>query len=134
VDYLVTRMFDGGRLIPHHIRAANQVRGILTVKQEDDHLRHRTTLVARLTQIGSMAKPIPALFDVQLVCSTGAVWTLAGYERVTTGVMREDVLLGQAWLVTPAPLEDLRKAELEWARLAELVSQLRAEPGQSPTT
>ena len=125
-------MFDGGRLVPYHIRAANQVRGTLTVKQEQDNLRHRTTLVARLTQQSSMAKQIPPLFDVQLVCSTGDVWTLSGYERVTTGVMREDVLLGQAWLITPAPLEDLRKAELEWARLAELVEHLRT--GQSPTT
>jgi hypothetical protein len=124
-------MFDGGRLVPHHVRAANQVRGTLTVKQEEDNLRHRTTLVARLTRPGAMAKQIPPLFDVQLVCSTGEVWTLAGYERVTTGVLREDVTLGQAWLITPAPLEDLRHAELEWARLAELVAQLRAESGPS---
>jgi hypothetical protein len=62
-------MFDGGRLVPLHIRAANQVRGTLTVKQEDDQLRHRTTLVARLTQIGSMTKPIPALRRGRAVCA-----------------------------------------------------------------
>jgi hypothetical protein len=81
-----------------------------------------------------MTKPIPALFDVQLISSTGEVWTLAGYERVMTGVMREEVVLGQAWLITPAPLEDLRKAELEWSRLAELVEQLRAASDRSRTT
>ena len=116
-----------------HLRAANQVRGALTVKQEQDDLRHRTTLVARLTQPSAMAKQIPPLFDVQLVCSTGDVWTLAGYERVTTGVLREDVMLGQAWLITPAPLEDLRMAEREWARLAELLDQLRTGPDRSST-
>ena len=46
--------------------------------------------------------------------------------RASSAVMREDVMLGQAWLITPAPLEDLRKAELEWARLLELLEQLRA--------
>jgi hypothetical protein len=34
---------------------------------------------------------------------------------LTADVMRKDVLLAQSWLVMPAPLEDLREAELEWA-------------------
>src|SRR5438309_11380331 len=101
VDYLVTRVFDGGRVVPHHIRAAGQVRGSLTVKQESDNVRHRTVLVARLTQAGSMAKPIPPLYDVQLVSSTGEVWVLAGYQRVLSGALQHEYTLGQSWIVTP---------------------------------
>jgi hypothetical protein len=44
------------------------------------------------------------------------------YERVTSGALQQEYFLGQSWLVTPAPLEELRKAEAEWAVLAELLS------------
>jgi len=106
----VTRLFDGGRVMPHHVRNAGTVRGLLTIKQEDDHVRHRTTLVARLTpqhQIGS--RVVPPLYDVVLIASTGEVWTLAGYERVTSGALQQEYFLGQSWLVTPAPLEVFKK-------------------------
>ena len=53
--------------------------------------------------------------------ATGEVWTLAGYERVTSGALQQEYFPGQSWLVTPAPLEDLRKAEAEWARLATIL-------------
>ena len=43
---------------------------------------------------------------------------------VTSGALQQEYFLGQSWLVTPAPLEDLRKAEAEWARLAQLLSDL----------
>jgi len=122
VEYLVTRLFDGGRVMPHHVRNAGTLRGSLTIKQEDDHVRHRTMLVARFTpqlQIGS--RVVPPLYDVVLIASTGDVWTLAGYERVTSGALQQEYFLGQSWLVTPAPLEDLRKAEAEWARLATIL-------------
>jgi len=77
--------------------------------------------------MGSMTKAIPPLYDVQLVSSTGEVWVLAGYERVLSGALQHEYTLGQSWIVTPAPLEDLRKAELEWAKLAELVEHLKRE-------
>ena len=47
----------------------------------------------------------------------------------SVGVLRGDMMLGQAWLIRPAPPEDLRNAELEWARLADLLEQLRANQG-----
>lgn len=37
---------------------------------------------------------------------------------VADATCEQDYCLGQSWLVAPAPLEDLRKAELEWGRLA----------------
>jgi hypothetical protein len=36
------------------------------------------------------------------------------------------MLLGQSWLVAPASLEDLRRAENEWQRLAQLLHQLQS--------
>jgi hypothetical protein len=107
--------------MPSHVRNAGTVRGVLSVKQEEDSIRHRTVLVARLSPV-SGARPIPPLYDVALVSSTGDVWTLAGYERVQSGALQHEYTLGQSWLVTPAPLEDLRKAEAEWARLAQMLS------------
>ena len=129
MDYLVTRLFDGGRVVPHHVNAGT-LRGTLTIKQEDDHIRHRTTLVARFSpqhQIG--LRVVPPLYDVVLIGSTGEVWTLAGYERVTSGALQQEYFLGQSWVVTPAPLEDLRKAEAEWAKLAALLSA-KGEAGE----
>ena len=57
-------------------------------------------------------------------------WTLAGYERVTSGALQQEYLLRQSWVATPAPLEDLRRAENEWA-LAKLLAEVKSrdEPG-----
>jgi len=41
----------------------------------------------------------------------------------------QEYFLGQSWVVTPAPLEDLRKAEAEWAKLAALLSA-KGEAGE----
>ncbi len=70
-------------------------------------------------------RTVPPLYDAVLVSSPGAVWTLAGYERVTWGALQQEYSLGQSWIVTPAPLEDLRKAENEWARLASLLAEVQ---------
>ena len=59
MNYMVTRLFDGGRVMPHHVRNAGTLRGTLAIKQEDDRIRHRTTLVARFSpkhQIGSRVR------------------------------------------------------------------------------
>ena len=125
MEYLVTRVFDGGRVMPTHVRTSGTIRGSLSVRQEDDRTRNRTTLVARLTPSGGGMRTVPPLYDAVLISSTGAVWTLAGYERVTSGALQQEYSLGQSWIVTPAPLEDLRKAESEWARLATLLSELQ---------
>ena len=115
MEYLVTRVFDGGRVMPAHVRTSGTVRGSLTVRQEDDRRRNRTTLVARLTIANGGMRTVPPLYDAALISSTGDVWTLAGYERITSGALQQEYFLGQSWIITPAPLEDLRKAENEWA-------------------
>jgi hypothetical protein len=125
-------MFDGGRVIPHHVRDAGTVRGTLSVRQEDDHIRHRITLVARLSLIGGGMRTVPPLFDVVLISATGDSWMLAGYERVTSGALQQEYFLGQSWVVTPAPLEDLRKAEDEWARLAKLLAEVKSRDEPEP--
>ena len=46
-------------------------------------------------------RPIPPLFNVVLLGTTGESWTLAGYERVASGALQQEFFLGQSWLVTP---------------------------------
>lgn len=110
-----------------HVRIASIVKGKLTVAQEQDSLRHRTVLVARL-HTGTARSPIPPLFDVTLVASTGETWTLAGFERIEAGPMRHVHLLGQAWLIEPAAIQDLIDVERRWSvasgRAHELEQQL----------
>ena len=109
--------------MPHHVRNAGTLRGTLSIKQEEDRVPHRATLVARFApQVPVGSRVIPPMYDVVLIASSGEVWTLAGYERMTSGALQQEYFLGQSWLVTPAPLEDLRKAEGEWAKLAALLS------------
>ena len=45
-------------------------------------------------------RPIPPLFDVVLLGTTGESWTLAGFERITSGALQQEFFLGQSWLVT----------------------------------
>ena len=47
-----------------HVRIAGIVRGRLTVGQEQDSLRHRTVLVARLLRSGGARTPVEPLYDV----------------------------------------------------------------------
>jgi len=70
-------------------------------------------------------RTVPPLFDVVLLGSTGDSWTLAGYERITSGALQQEFFLGQSWVVNPALPEDLRKAENEWAGLAPLLAEVR---------
>ena len=65
------RVFDGGRVMEKHARIAGIVRGRLTVGQEQDSLRHRTVLVARLLCSGGVRTPVHPLYDVTLVASSG---------------------------------------------------------------
>jgi len=114
VEYQVQRVFDGGRVMEKHVRTAGIVRGQLTVAQEEDSLRHRTVLVARLICGGSPRPPVQPLYDVTLIASTGGSWTLAGFERIEAGPMRHVHLVGQAWLVEPVVIQDLIDAERKW--------------------
>jgi hypothetical protein len=129
MEWLVTRVYDSGRKMQLQARNAGTVRGRLTVRQESDPTRGRMILVARVHHAGAFAgfRQVPPLYDVALVASTGEALTLTGHERISAGPLQEETLLGQSWIVAPAPLEDLRRAENEWQRLAELVDELRAK-------
>ena len=111
-----------------HVRIASIVRGRLTVGQEQDSLRHRTVLVARLLCNGGARTPVHPLYDVTLVASNGESWTLAGFERVEAGPMRHVHLVGQAWIVEPVAIQELIDVERKWSaasgRAHELEQQL----------
>jgi hypothetical protein len=114
VEYQIQRVFDRGRVMEKHVRIASIVKGKLTVAQEQDALRHRTVLVARLLT-GTTGPQIPPLFDVTLVASTGETWSLAGFERIEAGPMRQVHLVGQAWLIEPEAIQDLIDVERRWS-------------------
>ena len=128
VEYLAQKIFDGGRVMAKHVRAANIVRGRLTVAQEQDTQRHCVVLVARLLCCGSVASPFPPLYDVSLVASNGGSWTLTSYERIEAGPLRHVHFVGQSWIIEPAPIQDLIQAERECgaasSRAHELEQQL----------
>lgn len=106
VEHLVQRVLDGGRVVEKHLRLAGMVRGSLRITQEDDAVRHRTVLVARLASSG-VGKSIPPLYDVVVLASTGETWTLAGFERIEAGPLRQLHFVAQSWIVEPAAVQDL---------------------------
>lgn len=114
VEYEVQRLLDSGKVTPKHLRATNTVRGLLTIAQEPDTVRHRAVLVARLVP-SSTFPAIPPLFDVSVVTLSGSLWTLAGYERIETGALNQPQLVGQAWIVEPVFVQDLIDVEHKWA-------------------
>jgi hypothetical protein len=123
VDYFVQRVLDGGRVIEKHLRVAGMVRGSLTITQEEDSVRHRALLVARLAPQGA-GRSIPPLFDVAVVASTGETWTLAGFERIEAGPLRQLHFVAQSWIVEPAAVQDLIDVERKWGAAAGRVHEL----------
>src|SRR5450755_3726907 len=78
VEYMVTRVFAGGRLLSTAMRWATTTRGKLSISQEEDPVRHRRVLVARLSTGSNGMKVVPPLYDVVVVGCTGEWWTIAG--------------------------------------------------------
>ena len=78
------RTCDGGRVVEQHVRIAGRTRGSITVRQENDRIRHRTILVARLVP-ASGHRLITPLYDAVLIGTSGERWMLAGSERIITG-------------------------------------------------
>lgn len=120
-------------MIEKHLRLAGMVRGRLAITQEEDPIRRRMVLVARLLVPGN-TRGIPPLCDVSLVASSGETWTLAGFERIEAGPLRHVHLVAQSWLVEPAVEQDLIDAERKWGeaarRVHELEQLLSSLPGQ----
>ena len=74
---MVTRVFAGGRLLSTAMRWATTTRGKLSISQEEDPVRHRRVLVARLSTGSNGMKVVPPLYDVVVVGCTGEWWTIA---------------------------------------------------------
>ena len=129
VEYEVQLVLESGKVSPRHVRSARTVRGSLAIAQEQDPIRHRAVLVARLTTPAGIAS-VPPLYDVTIVSFTGSLWTLAGYERIDTGAMLQPQIVGQAWIVEPVTIQDLIDIERKWAaasgRAHQLEQQLRS--------
>jgi hypothetical protein len=129
VEYQVLRACDAGHIVEQHVRMASSTRGRIQVRQETDAMRKRTVLVARLVATTGY-QAIPALFDVTLVGTSGELWVLSGFERIQAGPLAREHAVGQSWLIEPAPVEDLIKAETQVNKLSgeahELKQQLRA--------
>lgn len=106
-----------------HLRLAGMARGRLTITQEEDSVRHRTVLVARLSSPGAN-RGIPPLYDVALLAGTGETWTLAGFERIEAGPLRQLHFVAQSWIVEAAAVQDLIDAERKWAAAAGRVFEL----------
>lgn len=125
MEYLITRVYRDGRPLPPHLRHATTVRGALTVRQEHDPVRHRYTLIARVVSVREGQAPAP-LYDAALVASTGGVLALTGIERVADGSLAVERCYAQSWLIEPAALEDLIRAEREWSKASARVAELEA--------
>jgi hypothetical protein len=123
VEYEVQRLLEVGKVSPRHVRSATTVRGLLAIAQEEDPVRHRAVLVARLTT-QPPAVPIPPLYDVTIVSLSGTIWTLAGYERIESGSVLQPQIVGQAWIVEPVFIQDLIDVEHKWAAAHARVHQL----------
>lgn len=119
------RVCKDGRAMATHLRWASEVRGTLSVRQENDEQRHRAVLVARLTPTDGKAA-IPPLYDVTLL-HVGDAWSLAGFERLITPPLGQEASVAQTWHAKPAEIQDLERAENEWRRLARRVTELEEE-------
>ena len=120
------RVCDGGRRLEKHVRVATRTKGNLSIRQENDGIRHRTILVARLHP-GSGQREIPALFDVTLLASTGERWILTGHERIQSGPLAHEYAVVQTWVIEPAAVQDLIDVELKWSRACGRVHELERE-------
>jgi hypothetical protein len=127
VEYQVQRLFEGGRVLEKHLRLAGAVRGRLSITQELDTVRNRTTLVARLLCAGAGRGPVHPLYDVALIASSGNTWTLGWFERVEAGPLCSLHVLGQSWLIEPVMIQELMDVERKWSAAAGRVHDLEQQ-------
>lgn len=96
MEWIARRLYRDGKLIKsQHLRQAGTARGTLSIREEDDTVRHRVVKVARIVS-GTGDSIGPPLFDVQLTACTGGLLSLGGFERLTAGAMGDECVFGQA--------------------------------------
>jgi hypothetical protein len=124
-EYIVTRLFKDGRLIPKHART--HIRGELVLREEHDEEHRRMTRVARLTVAASEAKEAPPpLFDAVWLAAVSDWQSVTGFERLRTGPLQDTQVFAQTWRLVYAPFEDLLRAERQIDALTAEVNELRA--------
>jgi hypothetical protein len=116
MEYMVTRVCDAGRKLPQRMRQNGGVRGTVRIQQEQDPVRHRWTLVARLFM--RTQRTIPALYDATLVTMNGAQWVTTGHERIEAGPLRQEHRVMQTWILEKASVQDDIDLEARWAAAA----------------
>jgi hypothetical protein len=122
VEYLLMRLYEGGRPRPKHLTVQRGVRGHLVVREEHDADRQRMVRVARLEVAAAFkTQAPPPLYDVMLLGCTSEWISLTGFERVIAGSLSDVTSFAQSWWLTPAPLEDLLAAERRVNELSELL-------------
>ncbi len=122
---MVTRVCDAGRKLPQRLRQNGGVRGTMRIQQEQGPVRHRWTLVARLSM--DIERSIPALYDATLVTMNGAQWVITGHGRIEAGPLRQEHRVMQTWILEPASVQDVIDLEARWAAAAALEAhELRA--------
>jgi hypothetical protein len=126
MQYLVMRVFDGGRRLEKHARLAGRTRGSLAIHQETDNNRRRAILVARLA-VDAGQRPAPPLHDVTLIGTSGEAFVLTGIERIEAGPLAREYAVGQTWIVEPVQVQDLLDAEQKWRDSAREVELLREQ-------
>jgi hypothetical protein len=126
MEFEVMRVCEGGRKLEKHVRVAGRSRGRISIGQEDDGIRHRAILVARFHP-SQGHRPIPALYDVTLIGSTGDTWTLAGFERIEAGPTRFECSVAQTWLLELATVQELIDMGVKWNAAAGEAHELREE-------
>ena len=126
MEYEVQRVCDAGRRVEPQLRVAGRTRGAVRIQQEHDGVRHRAVLVARL-QPAPGHRAIPPLFDVTLIGSAGARWTITGVERIDAGPLAREHSVGQTWLLEPAVVQDLIDIETKWSQACRRVHELEQQ-------
>lgn len=82
---------------------------LMIIATEADELRNRLTLVARAIATGTtQTTTAPPLYDVKLLESDGHRFTLTGYEYHSGGMPPRIQIVGQTWVMTPLPDEDMK--------------------------
>lgn len=126
MNYEVMRVCAHGRQLEVHLRNAGRVGGVVTVKQEDDGVRHRSLLVARLAPIRGFDS-IPPLYDAVLLQTSGERWVITGLERIASQPLGYEVSVAQTWIIEPVEVQDLIDAEIQWTNAVREANTLRDE-------
>ena len=73
---------------------------------------------------------MPPLYDAVLIASTGAMWTLAGYERITSGALQQEYTWATLYIGRPAASDGKRNNRHERRGGAERQADIQEHDGE----